>query len=579
MSRQFSIKRYLFPYRFWILSSALLAIPLAALRASPVPLIKYLVDDLLVSRDRNKLLLFPIVFLVLYLVNFFVRFLHYYLLRKVIARVNQQIKNDLFDHLMGLSADYYTAQSSGALVSRAGQDPNLIDQGLATINVLVREPLTFFALFLYSLHLNWKLTLLTFLIFPPLVLIFMATSRNLKRYIARMQEQNANLFAILQESFSGFRIIKLFGLEQYSRKKFFEQSARFTEFHLKMAKVEELSHPAVELVTSFAIALVIYYGGSQVLDGSMTSGDLLAFFAAFAMMMNPLRTLNDVNLRLSQLRTAGGRIGEILGWTSRLVEKPNALKVDGFRHELRLENVHFSYPDAPEREILKGISFSVKPGSRVAIVGESGAGKSSLIQLLPRIFDVTAGRITIDGTDIREMDSHSLRAQFAVVSQDIFLFNDTALENIRCGRPGASRQEVEEAASLAHAAEFIRRLPQQWDTVIGERGQKLSGGERQRLSIARAFLRKSPILILDEATSNLDTGSERVVQQALDELMQNRTTLVIAHRLSTIRNADLILVLKQGLIVEAGTHEELMSGKSSGEYIRFHQIAESSGRV
>ncbi|NDD90801.1 hypothetical protein EBZ37_01770, partial [bacterium] len=348
-----------------------MAIPLAALRASPVPLIKYLVDDLLVSRDRNKLLLFPILFLVLYLVNFFVRFLHYYLLRKVIARVNQQIKNDLFDHLMGLSADYYTAQSSGALVSRAGQDPNLIDQGLATINVLVREPLTFFALFLYSLHLNWKLTLLTFLIFPPLVLIFMATSRNLKRYIARMQEQNANLFAILQESFSGFRIIKLFGLEQYSRKKFFEQSARFTEFHLKMAKVEELSHPAVELVTSFAIALVIYYGGSQVLDGSMTSGDLLAFFAAFAMMMNPLRTLNDVNLRLSQLRTAGGRIGEILGWTSRLVEKPNALKVDGFRHELRLENVHFSYPDAPEREILKGISFSVKPGSRVAIVGDS----------------------------------------------------------------------------------------------------------------------------------------------------------------------------------------------------------------
>jgi subfamily B ATP-binding cassette protein MsbA len=579
MSRQFSIKRYLFPYRFWILSSALLAIPLAALRASPVPLIKYLVDDLLVNRDQTKLLLFPLLFLALYLVNFVVRFLHYYLLRKVIARVNQRVKDELFDHLMGLSADYYTAQSSGALVSRAGQDPNLIDQGLATINIVVREPLTFLALFGYSLYLNWKLTLLTFLIFPPLVVIFMATSRNLKRYIASMQEQNARLFSILQESFSGFRVIKLFGLEQYSRKKFFEQSERYTNFHLKMAKIEELSHPAVELVTSFAIALVIYYGGSQVIAGTMSSGDLLAFFAAFAMMMNPLRTLNDVNLRLSQLRTAGARIGEIFSWTSRIVEKPGAVAISRFERELRLEDVRFSYPDAPEREILKGINFSLKPGSRVAIVGESGAGKSSLIQLLPRIFDVTGGRIILDGRDIRDLEPHSLRALFAVVSQDIFLFNDTVLENIRCGRHDSSPDQVIEAARRAHALDFIERLPQKWETLIGERGQKLSGGERQRLSIARAFLRESPILILDEATSNLDTGSERAVQEVLDSLMVNRTTLVIAHRLSTIRNADLILVLKQGVIVEAGTHDELMASKTSGEYIRFHQMAESSGRA
>lgn len=415
MSQQFSIRRYLFPYRIWILSSALLAVPLAALRASPVPLIKYLVDDLLVSRDRSRLLLFPLLFLALYLVNFVVRFLHYYLLRKVIARVNQQVKNDLFDHMMGLSADYYTATSSGALVSRAGQDPNLIDQGLATINIIVREPLTFLALFAYSLHLNWKLTLLTFVVFPPLVFVFMATSRNLKRYIAGMQDQNARLFSILQESFSGFRVIKLFGLEQYSRRKFFEQSENFTRFHLKMAKIEELSHPIVELLTSFAIALVIYYGGSQVLDGRMTSGDLLAFFAAFAMMMNPLRTLNDVNLRLSQLRTAGARIGEMLSWKSRLVERPDARPVTGFQEQLRLEDVRFSYPDAPEREILKGISFEVKPRSRVAIVGESGAGKSSLIQLLPRIFDVTAGRITLDGVDIRDAEPHSLRALLSLI--------------------------------------------------------------------------------------------------------------------------------------------------------------------
>jgi len=579
MSREFNIKNYLLPYRFWIVSSALLAIPLAALRASPVPLIKYLVDDLLVSRDSTKLMLFPLLFIGLYALNFVVRFFHYYLLRKVVAGVNQQVKNDLYVHLMGLSADYFTTQSSGSLVSRAGQDPNLIDSGLGTINMVIREPLTFLALFGYSLYLNWQLTFLTFLIFPPLILIFRATSKNLKRYIAAMQEQNSKLFAILQESFSGFRVIKLFGLEEYSKKKFFEQSARFTDYHLKMAKVEEISHPAVELVTSFAIALVIYFGGSQVLAGKMTSGDLLAFFAAFAMMMNPLRTLNDVNIRLSQLRTASARIGELFGWKSRLTEKAHAPKVLAFDREIRFDSVRFSYPDAPEREILKGISFSMSKGSRVAIVGESGAGKSSLIGLLPRIFDVTSGRILIDGQDIRELEISSLRDLFAVVSQDIFLFNDTVIENIRCGRRDASQEQVIEAANRAHALEFIERLSEKWSTPIGDRGQKLSGGERQRLSIARAFLRQSPILVLDEATSNLDTGSERIVQEALDSLMANRTTLVIAHRLSTIQNADLILVLKQGQIVEAGTHAELMAGNSGGEYLRFHQMAQASGSV
>jgi subfamily B ATP-binding cassette protein MsbA len=566
---------YLKPFKWYLVGSALLAFPLAALRASPVPLIKYLVDDLLVNREHDKLLVFPLLFVGLYVVNFVVRYFHYYWLRVVIARVNQRIKNDLYDHLMGLSADAFTAQSTGGLISRAGQDPNLVDQGIACVNILMREPLTFLCLFGYALHLNWKLTLVTFLVFPPLAWVFSVTGRNLKRYIGAMQEQNSRLFSVLQETFTGFRVIQLFGLQQYSVNKFREQSGLYTDYHLKMARMEEVSHPAVELLTSFVIAIVIYFGGTQVLSGSMTSGDLLAFFAAFAMMMNPIRTLNDVNIRLTQMNAAFERISELFGWKSRLVApSPGSSRRACFVQELRLENVRFCYPDAPERTILNGVSFTLRRGARVALVGESGAGKSSLISLLPRVFDVTSGRILLDGTDIRDLDLDSLRSQFSVVSQDVFLFNDTVFENVRCGDRTATPEQVIEAARQANALDFISKLSEGWETRIGDRGQKLSGGERQRLSIARAFLRQSPILILDEATSNLDTASERAVQEALDKLMQHRTALVIAHRLSTIQGADLILVLKNGMILEAGTHQELLSGK--GEYARFHAAAQAS---
>jgi len=567
------LRAYIKPYRGHLVGSALLAFPLAALRASPVPLIKYLVDELLVSRKPSALVLFPALFIGLYAINLVVRFFHYYWLRVVIARVNQNIKNDLYDHLMGLSADYFTTQSTGGLISRVGQDPNLVDQGVSCINILMREPLTFLCLFGYALNLNWKLTLLTFLVFPPLAWVFAATARNLKRYIGAMQEQNSRLFGVLQETFTGFRVIHLFGLQDYSVAKFRKESDLFAGYHLKMAAMEELSHPVVEFLTSIVIAIVIYFGGTQVLTGKMSSGDLLAFFAAFAMMMNPIRLLNDVNIKFTQMNSAFERISEIFSWKSRLTEYEGKPVAPAFGQEIALEDVRFHYPDAPEREILKGVSFKISKGSRVALVGESGAGKSSLISLLPRIFDVTSGRILLDGRDIREMDLGELRGQFSVVSQDVFLFNDTIYENIRCGHREATREQVLEAARLANASDFIARLSDGWETRIGDRGQKLSGGERQRLSIARAFLKQAPVLILDEATSNLDTASERAVQEALDKLMKNRTTLVIAHRLSTIRDADMILVLKSGQVVEAGTHAELLAGR--GEYARFHAAAQA----
>jgi len=317
------------------------------------------------------------------------------------------------------------------------------------------------------------------------------------------------------------------------------------------------------------LAAMIYYGGRQVLAGRMTPGDLLAFFAAFALMINPLRTLNDVNIKLNQAAGACERIFEILDWRPNIREAENPVRLMTLEKELEVRDVSFAYPDAPARGVLKGVSFTLPRGRAVALVGASGAGKSSMVSLFPRIFDVTGGSILIDGHDIRNVAINDLRRMIAVVSQDVFLFNDTIEENIRCGRLSATREEIREAARRAHALDFIEAAPQGFQSVIGDRGQKLSGGERQRISIARAFLRQTSILILDEATSSLDTTSERAVQSALEELMKDRTTLIIAHRLSTIRNADQILVLKDGEVIERGRHEDLI--RLGGEYAKFHQ--------
>jgi subfamily B ATP-binding cassette protein MsbA len=563
------LKPYLRPHLGLIITSGLLAIPLSALRAGVVPLAKYYIDHL-IDKDWQKLYIFPFLIIGIYLLNFLVRFFHYFLLRIVIIRVNEKLKNDLFDHLLGLSADYYTSQSTGGLIARVGSDTMTIDGGISAINILIREPITFIALLGYALKLNWRLTLITLFVFPPLAWVFSKTGKSLKRYIHRMNEENGRQFGTLQETFTGIRIVKMFRLEGYVRRKFQERSGNYANTHKKTAILEEASHPAVELLTAFIIAAVFFYGGVQVLSGKMTPGDLMAFLLAFGLLQNPIRQMNEVNIKLNQAAGACERVFEIFDWKSRLRETPNPLPLKNFEQTIKIDHVTFAYPDSPERQVLKNVSFTAPKGSITALVGASGAGKSSMVSLLPRIFDVTEGKIEIDGHDIRDYKLDDLRRQIAVVSQDVFLFNDTIEENIRCGKLDATHEEIMAAARKAHALDFIDKLPQGMNTVIGDRGQKLSGGERQRLSIARAFLREAPILILDEATSSLDSASERAVQSALEVLMVNRTTLVIAHRLSTIRGADQILVMREGEIVERGTHQALLG--SAGEYARLHGL-------
>lgn len=552
-----------------LLISLALAVPLAGLKFAPAPLIKHFFDKVLTEQNSKLLSVFPLLILLIYAVNFVVRFLHYYLYRIVVTRVVQDVKSKLFHHLMGLSADYFTDQSTGTLISRTASDPDRIDSGIASLNGLVREPLTFLLLLGYAFSINWKLTFLMISVFPVLVVFFAVTGRLLKHYFHRMQEQNAQMTSVLHEVFSGIRVVKTFQLEKYGRKKFKDQVKQFVRINLKSAAIEELSHPMIELLTAFLIAGVIYYGGKQVIAHKMTSGELLSFFTAFGLMLDPIRKWSELNIKLQQARAACERIQQVLNWRSNILESPTPKPLQSVHREIRFDQVSFSYPGHPNQWILKEVALAIPKGKVMAIVGESGAGKSSMINLLPRIFDVTEGRILIDGIDIRDLSLKTLRSLISVVSQEVFLFNDTIKENIRCGRFSASDTEIIAAAKKAHAYDFIQRLPQGWDTRVGERGQKLSGGERQRISIARAFLRNAPILVLDEATSNLDTASEREVQKAIEELMQHKTALVIAHRLSTIRHADQIVVLKNGKIVEQGIHDELL--EKGGEYARFHQ--------
>lgn len=563
------LRPFIRPYLGLILLSTGLAIPLAGIRLGPAPVVRYMLDDLLLRKDSSKLIWFPVALIALYAVNFIVRFGHYFALKTVIIRVNQKLKNELFEHLLGLSADYFTAQSTGTLISRTGVDPQYVDAGLSCINVLIREPITLIFLFGYTLKTNWRLTLITLIVAPALAWVFSATGRNLKRYIAKITQISASLYSTLQESFTGIRMIKIFKLEKYVHEKFLEKNEQYAQVLLKTSLIEELSHPLVELLTALALAPIIYYGGLQVLVGKMSPGDLFGFFTAFALMMNPIRMLNDVNIKLHQASAACERIFEVFDWKANLHEPKEPRPFHELKTGIQVKNVTFAYPDAPNRLVLKNVSFSIPKGKAIAIVGASGAGKSSLVNLLPRIFDISRGSIQIDGHDIRELALDDLRRMIAVVSQDIFLFNDSIEENIRCGRLNATHQQIREAARRANALDFIETLPFGFASNIGDRGQKLSGGEKQRISIARAFLRESPILVLDEATSSLDSTSERAVQRALDELMLNRTTLIIAHRLSTIRHADIILVLKDGEIVETGDHENLM--KLGGQYAEFHE--------
>jgi subfamily B ATP-binding cassette protein MsbA len=456
-------------------------------------------------------------------------------------------------------------------MSRITNDVNQVQQAVSeTIGDLMREGLALVGLAAYLFYLDARLALVAVTGAPLVVYPLVRFGKRIRSTTRRSQEHLEHLSHVTAEAFTGHRIVKAFGAEAREEERFRQASQRLYRTNLKVTSALALLPPLMELLGGVAIVGLIWYGSRQIAEKVLTEGDFAAFVAAAFMMYAPIKKLSRVNATLQQAMAASERIFEILDTHSEVPERADANALSRLRQAIDFRNVSFSY-DGVSKTILKDVSFSVRSGQAVAIVGLSGAGKTTLVNLVPRFYDVSSGAILIDGVDIRDVTLASLRSQIGIVTQDTVLFDDTIVRNIAYGLPGAKTEEIEAAAKAAHAHEFIVTLPDQYETRIGERGQMLSGGQRQRVAIARALLRNSPILILDEATSSLDAESELLVQDALQNLMRNRTSFVIAHRLSTVRRADAIIVIERGRVAEIGHHDELLQ-RPSGVYAKLYAL-------
>ncbi|MBV9766436.1 MAG: ATP-binding cassette domain-containing protein [Acidobacteriaceae bacterium] len=488
------------------------------------------------------------------------------------------LRQEVFDRVLRQDAQFFEDQTTGRIMSSIMNDIDRIQVSVSTMLAdWLRQIFTAFFLLLAMITIDWRLSLISLIVFPVVALLTVRLGRRIRRTTRHAQDMAAGLNQILQETITGHQVVKSFGAEDYESKRFQLAAQRLKAGNLKYVAHQALASPIIEIFGALSLILLLTLARMQAKNAAITPGTFTGFAVALVMLYEPIKRLTNIHNIFQQGIGAAQKVFEYLDTQQDVIESPNAVRLSKFEKGLRFQDVRFNYPLVPERTVLDGINLDIKVGEVVAVVGSSGAGKTTLANLVPRFYDVTGGAVQIDGRDVRDIRLNSLRENVSIVAQETFLFNDTVFDNIAYGRPDAKEEEVFSAAKTALADEFVRKLPDGYRTVIGERGLKLSGGQRQRIAIARALLKDAPILILDEATSHLDTESERLVQQALTALMMRRTVLVIAHRLSTIRQADKIVVLDAGKIAEFGTHDQLMAAK--GLYHHLHELQHADAAV
>ncbi|MCK9228199.1 MAG: lipid A export permease/ATP-binding protein MsbA [Syntrophorhabdaceae bacterium] len=572
MNLYLRLLRFAYPYKTKLILAMIFMALCSGSKSLSAYLVKPVLDSIFFEKDMAKLYIMPAIVILLFFAKGIFEYLQAYFMGFVGQRVVTDIRNLLFVNMQKQPLSYFDKTPTGSNISRIVNDVALVQNTVSdSVAAVLNDAFTIIGLIVVAFHMEWKLTLIAFIILPFSIYPIVTFGKRLRKIGLNIQQYLARLTNFLHETITGQRIVKAFSMEEYENVRFSRVNETLFKMTMKRVRVRALSHPVMELIGGIAIAIIIWYGGYQVMLGKTTPGALFSFMAALIMLYEPIKKLNKENHNVQQGLAAAQRVFEVVDRQPEVLEKPDAAELGRVEGRITFHDVSFRYED---KMILNNVDLAIEKNEVIAVVGKSGAGKTTLVNLIPRFYDATKGLIQIDGTDIRDVTLESLRTSIALVTQDVILFNDTIRSNIAYGvEPDEDR--IVEASRMAFAHDFIMKLPKKYDTVVGEKGARLSGGQKQRIAIARALYKNAPILILDEATSSLDAQSEIEVQKALDNLMKGRTTIIIAHRLSTIINAHRIIVIDKGAIVQQGNHSALI--EEEGPYKKLYELQFKGG--